>query len=295
MKIGFIGLGNMGLPMAKNLLAAGHEVVGFDAGETAIVAAKEAGLKTASSVGEAAQGAQAVITMLPNGSISKTVSSEVFANLEKGTLLLDCSTIDVESAQEIHKAAQTADILCLDAPVSGGIGGAAAGTLTFMVGGNDESFKLGEPLFNIMGGKTVHCGKGGDGQAVKICNNMQLAISMTGACEAFLLGEKLGLNPEKLFDVMSTSSGSCWAINSYCPVPNVGPTSPADNEYRAGFTTAMIVKDTNLAKEAAQTAGSPIPLGTHAGDLYKEMMDAGLGDMDFSGMINYLRTHKSNS
>lgn len=295
MKIGFIGLGNMGLPMAKNLLAAGHDVVGFDAGEPAIIAAKEAGLKMATSVTKAAQGAQAVITMLPNGAISKTVSIEVFAALEKSSILLDCSTIDVESAQEIHASAEAVDILCLDAPVSGGIGGAAAGTLTFMVGGTDQAFELGKPLFEIMGGKIVHCGKGGDGQAVKICNNMQLAISMTGACEAFLLGEKLGLNPEKLFDVMSTSSGSCWAINSYCPVPNVGPTSPADNEYKAGFTTAMIVKDTSLAQQAANNCGAPIPLGKHAGELYQEMMDAGLGDMDFSGMINFLRTHKSNS
>lgn len=295
MKIGFIGLGNMGLPMAKNLLAAGHEVIGFDAGEAALNAAKEAGIGIAKSVNEAANGAQAVITMLPNGTISKTVSADVFEALDKGTMLLDCSTIDVESSQKIHAAANSAGILCLDAPVSGGIGGAAAGTLTFMVGGSDEAFETGKPLFEIMGGKIVHCGKGGDGQAVKICNNMQLAISMTGACEAFLLGERLSLNPEKLFDVMSTSSGSCWAINSYCPVPNVGPVSPADNDYKPGFATAMIVKDTQLAQQAAQKAQSAIPLGKHAGELYQQMMDEGLGDMDFSGMINFLRTQKSKS
>lgn len=295
MKIGFIGLGNMGLPMAKNLTAAGHEVIGFDAGEAALNAAKEAGIGIANSVGEAASGAQAVITMLPNGPISKTVSAEVFGALDNGAILLDCSTIDVESSQEIHAAAHKAGILCLDAPVSGGIGGAAAGTLTFMVGGSDEAFEKGKPLFDIMGGKIVHCGKGGDGQAVKICNNMQLAISMTGACEAFLLGERLGLNPEKLFDVMSTSSGSCWAINSYCPVPNVGPTSPADNDYKPGFATAMIVKDTQLAQQAAQKVQSATPLGKHAGELYQQMMDDGLGDMDFSGMINYLRNKNSDS
>lgn len=295
MKIGFIGLGNMGLPMAKNLLAAGHEVIGFDAGEVALTAAKEAGIAPANSVTDAANGVDAVITMLPNGAISKTVSNEIFAALEKGTMLLDCSTIDVESAQEIHAAAEAAGILCLDAPVSGGIGGAAAGTLTFMVGGSDKAFEQGKPLFEIMGGKIVHCGKGGDGQAVKICNNMQLAISMTGACEAFLLGERLGLNPEKLFEVMSTSSGSCWAINSYCPVPNVGPTSPADNDYKPGFTTAMIVKDTKLAQQAAQKVDSATPLGKHAGELFQQMMDAGLGDMDFSSMINYLRSQKNKS
>lgn len=295
MKIGFIGLGNMGLPMAKNLLAAGHDVVGFDAGEVALAAAKEAGISIANSVTDAAKNSDTVITMLPNGAISKTVSDEIFSALAKGAMLLDCSTIDVESAQEIHAAAEATGILCLDAPVSGGIGGAAAGTLTFMVGGSDKAFEHGKPLFEIMGDKIVHCGKGGDGQAVKICNNMQLAISMTGACEAFLLGERLGLNPEKLFDVMSTSSGSCWAINSYCPVPNVGPTSPADNEYKPGFTTAMIVKDSKLAQQAAQKVNSATPLGKHAADLYQEMMDAGLGDMDFSGMINFLRSQKSKS
>lgn len=293
MKIGFIGLGNMGLPMAQNLLAAGHDVVGFDKGEDAINAAKKAGLPVAKSVEEIATGANAVITMLPNGAISKAVANEVFSFLKEGDLLLDCSTIDVESAQDIHAAAVKENIFCLDAPVSGGVGGAASGTLTFMVGGSEEAFKKGTPLFEIMGGKTVHCGSGGDGQAVKICNNMQLAISMTGACEAFLLGEKLGLNPEKLFDVMSTSSGSCWAINSYCPVPNVGPKTPADNDYKPGFTTAMIVKDTKLAQQAAQNCDSATPLGKHAAQLYQTMVDEGFGETDFSAMINFLRTQKN--
>lgn len=287
-KIGFIGLGNMGLPMAINLVKAGHDVTGFDLSPVAKEAGSKAGLSIASEMVAAATDAEIVISMLPNGAIAKSVVQEILPEMVSGSLLIDCSTIDVSSAREIHALAEKSNKLCLDAPVSGGVGGATAGTLTFMVGGSDEAFAKASNAFDIMGQKAVLCGEGGSGQGAKICNNMLLAISMIGAGEAFALAEKLGLDQAKLFDVVSTSSGSCWSVNSYCPVPNVGPKSPADNDYAPGFAASLMLKDLGLAMEAAQDAGASTPLGKHASDIYKQMNELDHGDKDFSAVINLL-------
>jgi 3-hydroxyisobutyrate dehydrogenase len=289
-KIGFIGLGNMGAPMALNLKKAGHDLGGFDAVETARETAAGQGIAIAASNADAATGADIVILMLPNGEISKAVAAEVIPAMSAGALLIDCSTIDVASARAVHDMAGKAGVLCLDAPVSGGVGGAAAGTLTFMVGGSAEAFEKGKPVFEIMGAKAVHCGDGGAGQSAKICNNMLLGISMIGACEAFSLADKLGLSQQALFDVVSTSSGSCWSVNTYCPVPGVGPQSPADNDYKPGFAAALMLKDLLLSQQAAGDSGAATPLGRHASELYRSMVDAGLGGTDFSGMIEYLKS-----
>ncbi|QKV16991.1 3-hydroxyisobutyrate dehydrogenase [Oricola thermophila] len=289
-KIGFIGLGNMGAPMALNLKKAGHDVSGFDAVEAARKTAAGQGISIAGSNAEAATGADIVILMLPNGEISRAVAAEVVPSMDEGSLLIDCSTIDVASARAVHDLAGKAGILCLDAPVSGGVGGAAAGTLTFMVGGSAEAFEKGSPLFEVMGQKAVHCGDGGAGQSAKICNNMLLGISMIGACEAFSLAEKLGLSQQALFDVVSTSSGSCWSVNAYCPVPGVGPQSPADNGYKPGFAAALMLKDLLLSQQAAGESGASTPLGQHASQLYQAMVDAGNGGTDFSGMIEFLKS-----
>jgi len=289
-KIGFIGLGNMGAPMAQNLSKAGHEVRGFDAVEEARDAAVASGLALAENNVDAARGADIVILMLPNGSIAEMVADEVLGAMDAGSLLIDCSTIDVATARRIHHKAEAGNVLCLDAPVSGGVGGAAAGTLTFMVGGSKAAFAKGSPAFDIMGGKSVHCGDGGAGQAAKICNNMLLGISMIGTCEAFSLAEKLGLSQAALFDVVSTSSGSCWSVNTYCPVPGVGPKSPSDNDYKPGFAAALMLKDLTLAQQAADESSAPTPLGRHATELYNSMVEAGDGGTDFSGMIRFLET-----
>ncbi len=291
-RIGFIGLGNMGAPMAQNLQKAGHNVTGFDAVAAAREAAASAGLTLAASNSAAASGADCVVLMLPSGAIALDVAKEVLPAMAPGSLLIDCSTIDVASARELHDLAAEAGVLCLDAPVSGGVGGAAAGTLTFMVGGSSEAFFTGNPLFDIMGQKAVHCGDGGAGQAAKICNNMLLGISMIGTCEAFALADRLGLSQAALFDVVSTSSGSCWSVNTYCPVPGIGPKSPADNGYKPGFAAALMLKDLGLAQQAAIAAGAATPLGSHAKTLYQQMVDAGLGGTDFSGMIAFLETMK---
>ncbi len=287
-KIGFVGLGNMGFPMALNLKNAGHEVTGFDVSEAAREAAQSEGMESSDSLEQVADGADIVITMLPNGEISKTVASQLLPSMQEGSLLIDCSTIDVASAKTVHQMAADAGKLCLDAPVSGGVGGASAGTLTFMVGGSDQAFSDGSDVLDVMGQKAVHCGDGGAGQSAKICNNMLLAISMIGTCEAFAMAEKLGLDQDKLFDVVSTSSGSCWSVNTYCPVPNVGPKSPADNNYQPGFAASLMNKDLNLAMEAAKDANAQTPLGAHAAALYKAMVENGHGDLDFSAMINIL-------
>lgn len=292
--IGFIGLGNMGAPMARNLANAGHQVRGFDALPEARTAAAESALQLAENNLDAARGADIVILMLPNGKIADLVASEVLAVMDAGSLLIDCSTIDVATARQIHEKAATTGVLCLDAPVSGGTGGAAAGTLTFMVGGTEASFAKGTPMFDIMGGKTVHCGDGGAGQAAKICNNMLLGISMIGTCEAFSLAKTLGLSQSALFDVVSTSSGSCWSVNTYCPVPGVGPKSPSDNEYQPGFAAGLMLKDLMLSQQAADETGAPTPLGRHATDLYDAMVGAGNGDSDFSAMIRFLETRARN-
>jgi 3-hydroxyisobutyrate dehydrogenase len=281
MNIGFIGLGNMGAPMAKNLAAAGHRVAGFDpAGTTA------EGVSAAASAEAAALGADVVITMLPNGKIAQSVADQVLPVMEKGTVLLDCSTIDVATARQIARLAEDRDISFLDAPVSGGVGGAEAGTLTFMVGGADESFAAVTPLFDIMGRTAVLCGGAGNGQAAKICNNMILGITMIGTCEAFALADKLGLDRQAMFDVVSTSSGYSWTMNAYCPAPGVGPQSPADNGYAPGFAADLMLKDLRLSQQAAQDVDADTPMGAAATELYKMFVEQEDGrGRDFSAML----------
>ena len=287
-EIGFIGLGNMGLPMAANLVKAGHKVSGFDTVAEAIGKAKDAGIEIAASAAEAAAGRDIVITMLPNGKIVTSVFSQIVPACAPGTVIVDSSTIDVASARAAHDVAAKAGLLSVDAPVSGGVGGAEAGTLTFMVGGSQEALEKARPALEIMGGRLVHCGEGGAGQAAKMCNNMLLGISMIGACEAFALADKLGLSQQALFDVVSTSSGMCWSVNTYCPVPGVGPKSPADNDYKPGFAAALMLKDLGLSQEAAGDVGAATPMGRHAMEIYKTFVEAGEGGKDFSGIINYL-------
>ena len=281
MNIGFIGLGNMGAPMAKNLAAAGHRVAGFDpAGTTA------EGVSAAASAEAAALGADVVITMLPNGKIAQSVANQVLPVMGKGTVLLDCSTIDVATARHIARLAEDRDISFLDAPVSGGVGGAEAGTLTFMVGGADESFAAVTPLFDIMGRTAVLCGGAGNGQAAKICNNMILGITMIGTCEAFALADKLGLDRQAMFDVVSTSSGYSWTMNAYCPAPGVGPQSPADNGYAPGFAADLMLKDLRLSQQAAQDVDADTPMGAAATELYKMFVEQEDGSgRDFSAML----------
>jgi 3-hydroxyisobutyrate dehydrogenase len=293
-EIGFVGLGNMGLPMAINLVKAEHIVTGFDTVTSALDAAKEAGIRIAKDACEAASGRDIVITMLPNGKIVLSVFGEIIKCANPGTLIMDCSTIDVASAKAAHKLALEEGLQCLDAPVSGGVGGAQAGTLTFMAGGDQQAFDRARPVLEVMGGKIVHCGEGGAGQSAKICNNMLLGISMIGACEAFALAEKLGLAQQALFDVVSTSSGSCWSVNTYCPVAGVGPKSPADNDYKPGFAAALMLKDLNLSQQAADEANMATPMGRHAAEIYQQFVEAGSGGTDFSGVIRFLEHMKRN-
>lgn len=281
MKIGFIGLGNMGGPMAANLAAAGHEVTGFD-----LTAPMPAGVHAASTAQQAAEGAAVVITMLPNGQILGDVAAQIIPEMAKGAVLCDCSTVDVESARAVAQQAQTAGLGALDAPVSGGVGGAAGGTLTFMVGGDTESFATVQPLFEIMGQKAVHCGASGAGQAAKICNNMILGVTMIATCEAFALADKLGLDRAKMFDVVSTSSGYSWSMNNYCPAPGVGPQSPADNDYIPGFASELMLKDLRLSQQAAKQADADTPMGQLATQLYSSFVDDEDGKgQDFSAML----------
>ena len=281
MKIGFIGLGNMGAPMARNLIEAGHELTGFDVSDVTVD-----GMAMAASAAEAAEGQDAVITMLPNGAILRSVATEILPHMSKGAGFIDCSTVDVDSARAVAADAEGRGVLAVDAPVSGGIGGAAAGTLTFMAGGSDDAFAIAAPLFEIMGQKAVHCGASGAGQAAKICNNMILGITMIGTCEAFALADKLGLDRQKMFDVVSTSSGYSWTMNAYCPAPGVGPTSPSDNDYQPGFAAELMLKDLNLSQDAAKSADADTPLGAHAAALYRQFVEDedGLG-RDFSAML----------
>ena len=287
MKIGFIGLGNMGAHMARNLVVAGHTVVGFDVAGVTVE-----GAETATSAALAATGADVVITMLPNGAILRSVAAEVIPAMKSGACLIDCSTVDVESASAVAEQANTAGLLAVDAPVSGGIGGAEAGTLTFMAGGSEAAFAVAEPLFEIMGQKAVHCGDSGAGQAAKICNNMILGATMIVTCEAFALADKLGLDRQKMFDVASTSSGSSWSMNAYCPAPGVGPTSPSDNDYKPGFAAELMLKDLNLAQQAAEAADASTPLGQHARDMYAAFVEGGGMGMDFSAMLPHLSSQK---
>jgi len=281
MKIGFIGLGNMGGPMAANLAKAGHEVTGFDTADVAIEGVAKAG-----SVAGAVSDADAVITMLPNGAILRAVAADVIPGMAKGAVLIDCSTVDVDSARAVADDAVAVGLLSVDAPVSGGVGGAAGGTLTFMAGGSDDAFAKAEPLFDIMGQKAVHCGEAGAGQAAKICNNMILGITMIGTCEAFALADKLGLDRQKMFDVVSTSSGYSWTMNAYCPAPGVGPQSPADNGYQPGFAAELMLKDLRLSQQAAESADADTPLGQAATDLYEAFVEGEDGKgREFSGML----------
>ena len=283
MRIAFIGLGNMGAPMARNLAAAGHAVTGFDTATTTVE-----GVTPAPSAAAAARDKDAVVTMLPSGAILRAVAAETVPAARPGTLFLDCSTVDVDSARATAAQAAEAGLLPLDAPVSGGTAGAAAGTLTFMVGGSPEAFEKARPLLEVMGSRAVHCGPAGAGQAAKICNNMLLGISMIGTCEAFALAQKLGLDPHALYDVVSTSSGACWSVTSYCPVPGVGLTSPADHGYRPGFAAELMLKDLTLAQEAARATAAATPLGAHATALYEAFVADGGSGRDFSAMLPWL-------
>uniref|UniRef100_Q07P08 3-hydroxyisobutyrate dehydrogenase n=1 Tax=Rhodopseudomonas palustris (strain BisA53) TaxID=316055 RepID=Q07P08_RHOP5 len=287
--IAFIGLGNMGGPMAANLVKAGHAVTGFDLVEASRDAAKADGVAIAATAIDAVKEAAAIVTMLPAGKHVLAVWNEVLPHVAKGALIIDCSTIDVESAKAAHELASKHGIGSIDAPVSGGTGGAKGATLTFMAGGEVLAFEAAKPVLEKMGKKIVHCGAAGAGQAAKICNNMILGISMIGVCEAFTLAEKLGLSHQALFDVASTSSGQCWSLTSYCPVPGPVPTSPANNGYRPGFAAALMLKDLKLSQEAAKAAGAATPLGAHAAEIYAALEAAGQGGADFSGIINYLR------
>ena len=281
MKIGFIGLGNMGAPMAANLVAAGHTVAGFDT-----AAPCPDGVSSAASAADAAADADVVITMLPNGAILRSVAADIHPAMRAGAVHLDCSTVDVDSARTVAEAARAAGLDAVDAPVSGGIGGAAGGTLTFMAGGSTAAFEACVPLFDIMGQKAVHCGDAGAGQAAKICNNMILAITMIGTCEAFALADKLGLDRSKMFDVVSTSSGYSWTMNAYCPAPGVGPQSPADNDYKPGFAADLMLKDLRLSQQAAEGADADTPLGAAATELYRSFVEDEDGaGRDFSAML----------
>ena len=281
MKIGFIGLGNMGAPMAANLAKAGHSVTGYDMAEVSVE-----GVEMAPSAAQAAKGAEVVITMLPNGDILRKVAAEVIPAMDKGAVLLDCSTVDVQSARDVARQAEAAGLHALDAPVSGGVGGAAAGTLTFMVGGSEEGFAIARELFDIMGQKAVHCGPSGNGQAAKICNNMILGVTMIATCEAFALADKLGLDRQAMFDVVSTSSGYSWSMNAYCPAPGIGPVSPADNDYQPGFAAELMLKDLRLSQMAAEAADADTPMGRAACDLYARFVEEEGGKgRDFSAML----------
>ncbi len=281
MKIGFIGLGNMGGPMAANLSAAGHDVTGFDVAGVTVE-----GTAQAETAAKAAAGADVVITMLPNGAILRSVADEIIPAMQPGAVLLDCSTVDVDSARAVAAQAEAAGLGALDAPVSGGVGGATAGTLTFMVGGSDDAFAKAKPLFDIMGQKAVHCGPSGNGQAAKICNNMILGVTMIATCEAFALADKLGLDRQAMFDVVSTSSGYSWSMNAYCPAPGIGPKSPADNGYQPGFAADLMLKDLRLSQQAATSADADTPMGQAAMELYQRFVEEEDGSgKDFSAML----------
>ena len=291
-RIGFIGLGNMGGPMAANLIAAGHEVSGLDLSADALARLDEAGGTGVQSVADAVAQADVVVTMLPAGTHVREIytgAEGVLAHARPNTVLIDSSTIDVASARVVAEAAEAAGMAMVDAPVSGGVGGAQAGTLTFMVGGPETAFEKAEPFLDIMGKTIVHAGGAGNGQAAKICNNMILGISMIGVSEAFVLAEKLGLDHQKLFDIASTASGQCWSMTTYCPVPGPVPASPANRDYQAGFAAAMMLKDLKLAQDAAQAVNASTPLGAESAALYSMFCNAGNAGVDFSGIIKYLR------
>ena len=288
MKIAFIGLGNMGGGMAANLVKAGHEVNAFDLADEALHSAAEHGCTTFDDAGAACQGVDAVVTMLPNGAIVKSVYEEsVFGRAPEGAVLIDCSTIDVATAREVISIAESAGYDMVDAPVSGGIAAANGGTLTFMVGGTDKAFKRAEEVLQAMGKAVIHAGAAGAGQTAKICNNMLLAISMIGTAEAMKMAEKLGLDPQKFYEISSQSSGYCWSLNAYTPMPGVGVESPADNEYKGGFATALMLKDLRLAMDAAKDVDAKTVLGTKAAEIYEALAEEH-GGLDFSSVIKTL-------
>ncbi len=289
-KIGFIGLGLMGNPMAANLVKAGYVVAGFDLSAANLQKAGAAGVGIANTAADAVSNADVVVTMLPAGKDTLTVwGGGVMAAARPGTLFIDSSTIDVGSARSAHEIAAKAGMLSLDAPVSGGVGGAEAGTLTFMCGGAVAAFEKARPVLEAMGKRLVYCGDAGAGQAAKICNNMILGISMIGVCEAFALAEKLGLSHQALYDVASTSSGQCWSLTSYCPVPGPVPAAPSNRDYKPGFSSALMLKDLKLAQEAAASVGAVTPLGAEAAQIYGMHNAWGEGGADFSGIINLIR------
>ena len=289
MRIAFIGLGNMGGGMAANLVKAGHTVRAFDLSPEALEAARDAGCETFNTAREAVEGAEAVVSMLPNGAIVKDVYTDaVIGHAPHAAVLIDCSTIDVATAREVAADAHAEGYKFVDAPVSGGIAAAAGGTLTFMVGGEQHAFEAAEPVLSAMGKAVIHAGDVGNGQAAKICNNMLLAIHMIGTCEAFKMAEKLGLDAQTFYDISSVSSGQNWSMTSYCPVPGVGPQSPSDNDYQGGFATALMLKDLRLAMEAAETADAATPMGARAASIYEDFNGAGNGGLDFSAIIKML-------
>ena len=288
--IAFIGLGHMGSGMAANLAKAGHDVAAFDLVEDAVQQAKANGCRAAESGAEAVKGAEAVVTMLPAGKHVRAVYiDDVFDNAEPGALLLDCSTIDVATAREVSEAATAKGFAMVDAPVSGGIAAAAGGTLTFMVGGTPEAFERATPILEAMGKAVIHAGDSGAGQAAKICNNMILGATMVATCEALAMAQKLGLDPQSFYDIASVSSGQSWSLTSYCPLPGVGPQSPADNGYQGGFAAALMLKDLRLAIEAAESVGANVPMGTRARELYENYVAHDEGHHDFSGIIETLK------
>ncbi|MDA8852472.1 3-hydroxyisobutyrate dehydrogenase [Hyphomicrobiales bacterium] len=291
-EVTFIGLGNMGLPMAMNLLKSGHSVTGFDLSEDQVKILTDAGGKSTNDINQAIQTSDVVVTMLPSGKIVKSIylgDKGIIKNAPENLLLIDSSTIDVETAREVSLEAINKNLRIVDAPVSGGVGGAQAGTLTFMVGGEKESFDSAKEFLDIMGGNIIYAGLSGNGQAAKICNNMLLGISMIGTAEAFNLAENLGLDAQTFFDISSTASGQCWSMTSYCPVPGPVPSSPANNDYKPGFSAALMLKDLRLSQEAASMTTSLTPLGANATSIYEEIENLGQENIDFSGVIKLLQ------
>ena len=291
-EVTFIGLGNMGLPMAMNLLKSGYSVTGFDLAEDQVKILTDAGGKSTDDINQAIQTSDVVVTMLPSGKIVKSIylgDKGIIENAPENLLLIDSSTIDVETAREVSKEAINRNLRIVDAPVSGGVGGAQAGTLTFMVGGEKESFDSAKEFLDIMGGNIIYAGLSGNGQAAKICNNMLLGISMIGTAEAFNLAENLGLDAQTFFDISSTASGQCWSMTSYCPVPGPVPSSPANNDYKPGFSAALMLKDLRLSQEAASMTTSLTPLGANATSIYEKIENLGQENIDFSGVIKLLQ------
>ncbi len=286
-KIGFIGLGNMGAKMTINLLKANYEVIGYDINKEFMKNLLPKGLKQATSLNDIPEDTDILITMLPNGDIVEEIYDNIVDKFTPGTLFVDCSTIEVNKAKQLHKKCEDKNILSLDAPVSGGVGGAEQATLTFMVGGTEKAYKMMLPIFEVMGKKSLLCGSSGSGQATKACNNMLLATTMIGVGEAFSLGQNLGLDPEKLFEILSTSTGSCWAINSYCPIKGVGPTSPADNDFRPGFSADLMLKDLTIALKAIESTNTSAPFGKNSKENFERMVNGNQGSLDFSAITKF--------